>query len=98
MERWNAIEEGTRPEVGSWIWPDEWKDHGSNLGDCDWWSEAEFFVTGQYNNVAAVNITVTGRTFQRPWGFSGPKAVRVKIEFVGDGEPSSFSGGWMKIE
>jgi len=98
MTKWNAIEEGTKAEVGSYIWPDGWDGYGSRLGDCDWWDKADFFVTGRHNTTAAVNITVTGRTFQRPWGFNGPKAVRVRIEFVGDGEPSSFSGAWMKIE
>jgi len=40
----------------------------------------------------AVNVVVTGRTWQRR---QGDYYVRVEIEFVGDGEPSVFAGGWM---
>lgn len=42
----------------------------------------------------AVNIMVTGRTSQYR---DGARWVRVKIEWVGDCEPSTFSGGWMKV-
>ena len=94
MEKWNAIEEGTQAEAGKMVYPDGWDGHGANLHDYPEWSKADFYLQGRYHQVA-VNVTVTGRTFQRPWGYSGPKAVRVKIEFVGDGEPSTFSGGWM---
>jgi hypothetical protein len=40
----------------------------------------------------AVNIKVTGRT----WQWRGDRCyVRVRIEFVGDGEPSTFGSGWL---
>ena len=39
-----------------------------------------------------MNVKVTGRTFQT---FHGVRAVRVEVEFVGDGEPSEFVHGWM---
>jgi hypothetical protein len=39
-----------------------------------------------------VNVVVTGRTWQRR---EGDYWVRVRIEFVGDGEPSVFVGGWL---
>jgi hypothetical protein len=42
----------------------------------------------------AVNITVTGRTVQR--NNNGP-AVRIKVEWVGDCEESSFQGGWLLL-
>lgn len=40
----------------------------------------------------AVNVRVTGRT----WKWRGDRCwVRVQIEYVGDGEPSTFAGGWL---
>ncbi len=43
----------------------------------------------------AVNLVVTGRIvrWNSKGGFFG---VRVKVEFVGDCEPSTFVGGWVK--
>ena len=82
------------PEVGSLIRPDGWR-FSERLVESDW-SEAEFYLlTGHCVGIqqVAVNITITGRTLQR---FDGDLWVRVKIEFVGDGEPSVFHGGWMR--
>ena len=42
----------------------------------------------------AINIKITGRTVQ--WRSDGP-AVRIKIEWVGDCEPSTFQGGWLRL-
>lgn len=42
----------------------------------------------------AVNVTVTGRTFQR---FNDSLWVRVRVEFVGDCEPSTFTRAWMLV-
>lgn len=39
---------------------------------------------------SGVNIEITGK---RPVYFRGKWSVRVKVEFVGDGEPSTFAGG-----
>jgi hypothetical protein len=40
-----------------------------------------------------VNVEITGkrRNHAGNWGWR-----RCRIEFVGDGEPSVFSGGWIK--
>jgi hypothetical protein len=42
----------------------------------------------------ACNVHVTGRTFQFK---SGYRVVRVKVEWVGDCEPSTFTSGWLYI-
>lgn len=42
----------------------------------------------------ACNVTVTGRTFKV---VQGQRWVRCKVEFVGDGEPSTFVGGWVLV-
>jgi hypothetical protein len=62
------------------------------------WDKAQFYLptnSGGPIKELAVNVTVTGRTLQR---MQGDLFVRVKIEFVGDGEPSTFTGGWLKVE
>lgn len=42
----------------------------------------------------ACNIAITGRTFKV---VQGQRWVRCKVEFVGDGEPSTFVGGWVLV-
>ncbi len=42
----------------------------------------------------ACNVTVTGNTLQRR---NGALYARVRIEWVGDCEPSTFSGGWLLV-
>jgi hypothetical protein len=59
------------------------------------WERAEFYLpchSGPITEVA-VNVRVTGRTFQRR-PFSDALHVKVELEFVGDGEPSTFAPGW----
>jgi len=87
-----------RVEVGTLIQPDEW--FGSTRLESSDWDKAEFYLPSyRYEGVVtAVNIVVTGRTFQRR-PFSDRLWVRVKIEFVRDGdEPSEFVSGWMAPE
>ena len=83
-----------RVEVGTLIHPDEWT--GPAKLQSAYWDEAEFYLPSyRYDNVVmAVNIKVTGRTFQRR-PFSDRNWVRVQITFIGDGEESTFSPGWM---
>jgi hypothetical protein len=80
------------PGIGDIIKVDCRKTSGT-LVNSDW-DKAQFRLTGQIADVA-VNVVVTGRTLRR--GAGSVDWVRVRVEFVGDGEPSSFSGGWMKI-
>lgn len=85
-----------RPQVGSVILPDNWRI--SHKLQPSAWDQAEFYLPTGYTagiTKIAVNITVTGRTWQR---HSGDLWVRVRIEFVGDGEPSVFHKGWMLKE
>lgn len=71
-----------RPEQWGWAMP---------LAACEWDGAAFRLPSANFPDVRlAVNVTVTGRTIQK--GF-----VRVQIEFVGDGEPSTFCGGWMQV-
>ena len=86
-------------KVGSCIRPDGWN-FGGRLISSDW-DKAQFRLprpaafSGDPIQSLGVNIVVTGRTVQRrECGFW----VRVRIEFVGDGEPSEFTGGWMLRE
>ena len=80
-------------KLGSCIRPDGWR-FGERLTASDW-NMAQFRLpTGSAGPIKslAVNVTITGRTWQRR---EGDLWVRVRVEFVGDGEPSVFVGGWM---
>lgn len=46
------------------------------------------------SHAIACNVHVTGRTVQRRHDADW---VRVKVEWVGDCEPSTFSAGWMLV-
>jgi hypothetical protein len=82
-----------RVEVGDLVHPGEWA--GPIRLQGSEWDKAEFYVPSYTykNTVRAVNIKVTGRTFQRR-PFSNCNWIKVQIEFVGDGEPSEFVSGW----
>jgi hypothetical protein len=88
-----------RPGVGSYVEPDEWN-IGSSLEPGDDRLDAGFagcqfrLLANRLQLRCAVNITITGRKTTRR---NGADFVRVKIEFVGDGSPSQFAGGWMTI-
>ena len=47
-----------------------------------------------YPNGLAIKIKITGRTWQREYRGANYR-IRIEIEFLGDGEPSDFSGGWL---
>ena len=86
----------TDVQVGSVVKIDSWR-ISQVLESSDW--EAAAFRIPTTNGVIrslAVNVTVTGRTLQRLSG--GGLWVRVRVEFVGDGEPSTYAGGWLLIE
>lgn len=84
------------PKIGSCIKPDGWR-LASRLTP-ETWEAADFRLPlnsdGPIKSLA-VKIKVTGRTWQRR---EGDYYIRVAIEFVGDGEPSTFTRGWMKRE
>ncbi len=83
------------PHEDRWVKPDGW-----NVGGClesSDWDAAQFRLpTGSNGPIKslAVNITVTGKKVRYYYGM---EAVRVRIEFVGDGEPSTFTNGWMGV-
>jgi hypothetical protein len=89
-----------RAEVGDYLVPDGWK-VGEKLEEDDGYSDSSFPgcqfrlpVSAPVKMSLAVNLKVTGRTlwFDRT---SGRDKIRVRIEFVGDGEESTFHGGWL---
>jgi hypothetical protein len=92
VNRW--IAKGTHePKMGDFVIPDQWG-YGENLKPGDAPVDASYPgcafrlpLPTHRGHEAAVNVTVTGRIPMRQ-GF-----YRCRIEFVGDGEPSSFTGG-----
>jgi hypothetical protein len=91
-------------QEGSEIYVDGWEPWASPLLPSDW-KAARYRISTQNASglrggpikSLACNVTITGRTPQTPFGKGGADCVRVKIEFVGDGEPSTFISGWMRI-
>ena len=81
-------------QLGTFLRPEEWS-YASRLEVSDW-DKAEFRIASNcYPGVSvAVNVKFTGRTLQRA-PYSDMKWIKVEIEFVGDGEPSTFSPGWV---
>ena len=84
----------------NYLHPDNWN-IGEIITQADDYSDSSF-PGCQYRIPAglpsigwelAINLTVSGRK-SFPLDF-GRYKTRVKIEFVGDGEPSNFSHGWI---
>ena len=81
------------PKTGDYVIPDEWG-YGENLKPGDAPVDASYRgcafrlpLPTHRGQEAAVNVTVTGRIPMRQ------EFYRCRIEFVGDGEPSIFTGG-----
>jgi hypothetical protein len=80
--------------VGTPIQPEEWK-YTTRLAASDWDRAGFRIPSGVYPDVSvAVNVRITGRTLQRR-PHSDMRWIKVEIEFVGDGAPSTFSPGWV---
>ena len=85
--------------TGMTIKPDLW-DYANYLEESDGYSDSSF-AGCQYRLPSncnqtyklAVNIKVTGRKSHNL--YHGRYRTRVRIEFVGDGEPSEFTYGWI---
>ena len=91
------MKERYTPKAGDYVQPDQWK-IGETLAEDDGFSDYDFpgcqFRLPAKDYRLAVNVTVTGGS--HCLGLPGPQwRSRCKIEFVGDGEPSEFSGGWI---
>ena len=96
MEKWNSITEEIKPEIGQRIHVDSWSGIGWTVLSESNWDRAEFRAKTNGTDIElAVNITVTGRTHQWPFGSGSPRAVRMQIEFINDDGPSTFSRGWL---
>lgn len=81
------------PRAGLCVRPDGWQ-FGEQLIEGDSFSTLRLRTGQRVIESLAVEIAVTGRTLQRRYGMCW---VRVRITFVGDGEPDVISGGWMEV-
>ena len=96
-QRWaEFVRDTSKPAVGGCIWID-----GARGSCCIGLRQGDTFSDSGFpgcefrsDHGTAINVKVTGRTFQR---LHDCKVVRIQIEFVGDCEPSTFEGGWMKV-
>jgi hypothetical protein len=85
-------------QIGDWVEPGGWKsgmglEKGLDYTDSCFPGCAFYLPSWQYTAIRyAVNIKITGKKPNRDGMF------RCEIEFVGDGEPSTFCGGWIKAK
>jgi len=83
------------PAVGKYVKPDGWVLGGQLIEGDDFSALRLTTNSGGPITDLAVRIEVTGRTLRT---MHGTLAVRVRVIFVGDGEPDSFCGGIMGVE
>ncbi len=82
-------------QIGTYVTPEGWRGLGERLeeglaGFCDFYLPTGYQKPLQTH--IAVNVKITGR---RPIWRQGAFWLRVKITFVGDGEPDTYTGGWV---
>ena len=88
------------PRVGEWVEPDNWN-FGASLNPGDPYVDSgfpgcQFRVELSRTNIdLAVNLKVTGNPHFTYYNKEAHYRSRVRIEFVGDCEPSEFTGGWL---
>ena len=92
------------PQPGDYLTPDDWKFGESLRVDAFSFKDSSFpgcqfrLPAGCTGELLAVNLKVTGKDHYI--GTYGMKPCpqykcRVRIEFVGDGEPSTLTIGWL---
>jgi len=92
--------EKRNPRDGDAIWPDGWDMWENILAEEHPFSDSSFpgcefrLPAGNGLYKLAINITITGR-MSRKENRMGQYGFRCRIEFVGDGEPSTFTSGWI---
>ena len=97
--KWNELTETPKPEAGLRLWVDSWENYSPCVLEESDWERADFYTkTPNTKTTVALRLEVTGRTFQRPFGFDSPECVRVRVEFVGDGENSTYAKGWLELK
>lgn len=76
--------------VGAYVKPDGWRFGGSVVPG------GEYPIRLQGERAPyAVRIEQTGRYVRRVPGEGGSLGLRVRITFLGDGEPDTVVGGWL---
>jgi len=91
-----------QPQIDDLLVPDSWY-MGEKLTEDDGYSDSSFpgcqFRVETVGGDLAVNVTITGGDHFVSCAVSRrTRKSRCKIEFVGDGEPSIFTGGWLYHE
>lgn len=87
------------PDVGRFVRVDGWGGYCSSCVEtCEIESFAPFRIPSlRYTGVSyACRIKVTGRKAKK-LAFDDRHWVRIEIEWVKDGEPNTFSRGWMAV-
>lgn len=88
---------GLRVAAGSKVATDARPGWFEELADCTDWDRADYRIpTHCIPDGLACNVELSGRVVR--WdapGLSGTPVVRVRVTFVGDGEPDQVVGGWV---
>lgn len=81
------------PKFGAYILMDNWRPSDCLMeGD----SFSPFRLNSNHAGQSfALSIEITGRTYRR---FESCNWVRIKITFPGDGEPDSYTKGWLLLD
>jgi hypothetical protein len=83
------------PHAAAKVEPDGWNGYAGTLYVCEDWDAAEWRLTTRHEGLdLAVNVEVTGRVVYHLNGNDWVK-TRVRVTFVGDGEPDVEVRGWM---
>lgn len=88
------------PKVGDYLVPDTWPNGigalltvGHEPIGAPWnYGGSPFCIQGQHS-ASPINVTITGRLVN--YRKFGRPAMRCRIEWLQDGEPSDFSHGWI---
>ncbi len=88
------------PKIGDYVVPDGWPNGigglllaGHEPIGAPWnYAGSSFCIQGQHI-ASPINVTITGRLVN--YGRFRQPAMRCRIEWLRDGEPSEFSLGWI---
>ena len=81
---------------GCFLKPEKWE--FARVLKPSYWADASHYLQrgwGEHEGEIAVNVYITGRTIK--YDKNATPYIAVLIEFVGDGEPSTYSKGTLEL-
>ena len=90
----HAIRKGDFLVPDGWILGKRISAEDDTYTDAGWPGNDFWVVTPNTGTVVRFNLKTTGLSYNSPL-YNYCYKCRVRIEFVGDGTPSTFHGGWL---